>query len=104
MRNKRNFQVKCYLSKDELNTIKDNAKAYDLKVSAYIRERALNPNIVNCTYDEIEAHIKELVLHREKINRVSHTIYKTIEYVPSNIDYILEEMKKILRSKKSLFT
>ena len=93
-------QLKCYVKEKEYITIQNNAKACDQKISAYLRESALNPKIINCTYDEVAAHAKELESYREKINRIAYTIYKTKEYVPTDIDYILEQMNKILQRQK----
>lgn len=96
------IQLKCYVKEKEYITIQNNAKACNKKVSAYMRESALNPNLLRCSYDEIEAHIKELELQRHCINMISYTIYKTREYVTPDLDYVLDRLYGIIHTQKEL--
>ena len=94
------IQFKCYVNEKEYINIKNNAKACNQKISAYMRESALNPNILNCTYEEVEAHINELRSKREIINMIAYTIYKTKEYVPPDVDFVLDKLYEIIRSER----
>ena len=87
------------LSEKELNQIKDNAKACDKTVSAFIRENALNFCILNCDYQSIINHTREITSLRNAINQLVYTIKKTGEYVPADLEYILKKMNEISKSE-----
>lgn len=102
MDDKRNIQLKCYSPEREFIRIKNNAKACDKTVSTYIRDMALDFNKIDVSYSEIEAHTQELIARREIIYRMIYTILKSGEYVPADLEYILERINDIYRSEKLL--
>ena len=96
---KKNTQLLIRLSEDELNKIQDNAKAMDKTVSAYVRYIAKDFCILNCNYESIVEHTHEITALRNAINQLVYTIKKTGEYVPADLEYILERMKEISKSE-----
>ncbi|MBQ6825426.1 MAG: hypothetical protein IJP34_02050 [Clostridia bacterium] len=83
-------------------SIKINAKACNKSMSTYIREIALNSNVINFDYPEIEAHTQEIRAKRENTDRMIYTILRTGEYAPADFEYILKQIKYIYYNEKRL--
>lgn len=94
------IQVKVYVTENEYKRIIDNANACNSKLSAYARDSALEFNVINVSYDEIRANAKEIHDTREVINRLTYTILKTGEYVPDDLEYIVEKLNILANNQK----
>lgn len=94
------IQVKVYVTESENKRIIDNANACNSKLSAYIRDSALKFNVINVSYDEIRENTKEIHDTREVINRLAYTILKTGEYVPADLEYIVEKLNMLANNQK----
>lgn len=99
MDDKQTRQIKCYVSETEYKRIQDNAKAMDRTVSAYIRESAKNACVIAWDYQQIIDHTHEITSLRNAINQLIYTIRRTGEYVPADLEYILEKMNEISKSE-----
>lgn len=97
---KRNIQLKILVSPEENEIIRKNAKACDLIPSAYVRGMALNMYILPCDYTIITEHSKEISGIRNAITQLVFTIRKRRDYVPMDLEYILERMKEIIKLQK----
>lgn len=97
---KQTVQVKCYLTESELDQIQQNAKAMDKTVSAYIREISKNFCVLKYDYESILKHTHEITSLRNAINQLVYTIKKTGEYVPADLEFILDKMNEISKSEK----
>lgn len=95
----KNQQLYIRLSEEELEQIQTNAKAAGKTVSAYIRESAIGFCILNCDYKQITDHTHEITSLRNAVNQLVYTIKKTGDYVPADLEYILDKMNEISKSE-----
>ncbi len=95
----KNIQLKIRISEDELEQIQNNARACDKTVSAYIRETALNMCVLRPDYKVITDHTAQISAYRNAINQMIYTIKKTEDYVPVDIEYILEKTNLMFKSE-----
>lgn len=95
----KNIQLKIRISEDELERIQNNARACDKTVSAYIREMALNMCVLIPDYKVITDHTAQISAYRNAINQLIYTIKKTEDYVPVDIEYILEKTNLMFKSE-----
>ena len=82
--------------------IERNAKACDKIPSAYVREIATNMCILKYDYDSVLNHNHQITSLRNAINQLVYTIKKTGEYVPADLEFILDKMNEISKSEKEL--
>ena len=87
------------LSEGEWEQIEKNARACDKTVSAYVREMALNMCMLYVEEECITEHTYELSSYRNAINMLVFTIIKNKNYVPADIEYILEKTKQVMKSE-----
>ena len=92
-------QLKLRISEKELEQIQDNAKAMNKTVSAYVREISKNFCILNYDYQAIIDHTHEITSLRNAVNQLVYTIKKTGEYVPADLEFILDKMNEISKSE-----
>lgn len=93
-------QLLVRLPEEELDQIKRNAKACGKTVSAYVRETALDMCVLRFDYAYVTAHTNEISALRNAITSLIFTIKKRGEYVPVDIEYILERMDEISKLEK----
>ena len=97
---KRNIQIKIMVSPEENEIIRKNAKACDKIPSAYIREMAMNMYVLKCDYKPVEDHTKQISAIRNTLTHLVFTILKTSNYVPADLEWILEKMKDIFNLER----
>lgn len=85
------------LSEEELEEIEKNARACDKTVSAYVRKMALDMCTLYVEHECITEHTHELSSYRNAINMLVFTIIKTKNYVPADIEYILEKTNQVMK-------
>lgn len=100
MTSKKTTQLLIRLSEDELDQIQQNASAIDKTVSAYVRYIAKDFCILKYDYESILQHTHEITSLRNAINQLVYTIKKTGEYVPADLEFILDKMNEISKSEK----
>lgn len=104
METKKTSRLAIRLPEKEMEQIQQNAKAMDRTVSAYIREIAKNFCVLKCDYEAILRHTHEITSLRNAINQVIYTIKKTGEYVPADLEFILNKMNEISKSEKEFLS
>lgn len=100
MPSKKKTQLLIRLSEDELEQIQQNAAAMDKTVSAYVRYIAKDFCVLKYDYETILQHTHEITALRNAINQLVYTIKKTGEYVPADLEFILDKMNEISKSEK----
>lgn len=101
MTNDKEMRLQIRISEKEMDQIQQNANAMNKTVSAYIREISKNFCVLKYDYDAILRHTHEITSLRNAINRLVYTIQKTGEYVPADLEYILDKMNEISKSEKN---
>lgn len=99
MKENKTTQLNIRLTESQMEIIRCNARACDMTVSAFVMEVAQNFIVLNCDYDQISDHSKEISSLRNVINRLVYTVVKTGEYVPADLEYILNKMNEIAKSE-----
>jgi len=101
-KNKKSHEVRFCVSDEEKKKIEANAAKMKMQVSAYVRMVAQNPVVRSYDYSIICAHTREIGEIRTCINRLIYTIELTNNYLPREIETILDLMKKIFEGENRL--
>lgn len=101
---KRDKEVRIRLSNEEYVKLQKNAEKANMKVAPYVRKVAQSPNIfiVNCDYNIIAEHTKEIAKVRTAINQMIFTIEATNNYLPKDIETIVELITYIFKTENEL--
>jgi hypothetical protein len=99
---RREEDIRVRVTKDEYENIKANADVLNMKVIPYIRKVAQNPNIIHFNYSAIERHTQQVGQIERSINLLIYTIHVNNDYLPKEIEGILDYMKKIWESENKL--
>ena len=94
-------QLHIRMSEDELRVIEKNARICDKTVSAYVRQVATEMCVLPLDYECITAHTHEITTYKNAIDLLVFTIVKTGNYVPVDLEYILEKTDQLLKSEKN---
>ena len=95
MSNQQNFQVKCYLSQDELDSIKNNAKECDMILSGYVREAASNFCIFMYDFDVIFNHNKEVRYLYNAVRLLINVMKQAKYFYLGDCEYIIKKINEI---------
>lgn len=101
MRTRENL-IQIRTTETEYKRISENAKKLNMKVAPYVRLVAQNPNVLVCDYDIIANHTKEIADVRATINQLIFTIEATNNYLPKDIETIVELITEIFKSENKL--
>lgn len=99
---KREREVRMMLSDKEYIRIKTRADQLHMTVSAYIRYIALNGQIVVQNFHAIDRHTAEIAEIRNALNRLVFTIEATNNYLPREIQAIVNLMEDIFKGENEL--
>lgn len=99
---KREKEIRIMATETEYQTILANAKKVNMQVAPYIRKVAQNPEINQIDYKIIFEHTKEIGEIRNSINRLIFSIEASNNYLPREIDSIVEMMNKIFETENKL--
>lgn len=99
---RREKEIRMMLSVDEYDRIKFKADQVHMRVAPYIRSAALNGSIVVKDYPAVDRHTREIAEIRNSINRLVFTIDATNNYLPREIESIVNMMNEIFRSENEL--
>ena len=101
MRTRENL-IQIRTTETEYKRISENAKKLNMKIAPYVRMVAQNPNILVCDYSIIANHTKEIAAVRATINQLIFTIEATNNYLPKEIETIVEMITEIFKSENKL--
>ncbi len=99
---KREKEIRIRVREDEYNIISNYAKKNKMQVAPYVRMIAQNPVINKIDYSIIANHTKEIAEIRNSINRLIFTIEVTNNYLPKDIQSIVEMVEAIFKSENKL--
>ncbi|MGI6270183.1 MAG: plasmid mobilization protein [Candidatus Howiella sp.] len=99
MKKNKTTQLKLLVNKQELEQIKKQC-CCGKTVSAYLRETALNMCVVHIDSTYITKHINEISAYRNAVNMLIFSIKQTRNYVPLDLEYIVEKTNQILKLEK----
>lgn len=98
----REHDIRVSVTEDEYKIIKDNADILGMKVTPYIRKVAQNPNIIHFNYSAIERHTQQIGKIDESINLLIYTIHVNNDYLPKEIEGILNYIKEVWKTENKL--
>lgn len=99
---KREKIIQIRVTENEYLKISENSKKVNMQVAPYIRLVAQNPIINQIDYKVIAEHTKEIAEIRNSINRLIFSIEASNNYLPREIESIVEMMNKIFESENKL--
>lgn len=91
------------LSEDDWDAIEKNAKVCGKTMSAYVRNVALEMCLLHIEHEYITEHTHEISSYKNAVSVLVYTIMKTQNYVPKDLEYILEKTDMILKLEKQFF-
>lgn len=98
----RQDNIRVRVTEDEYKIIKENADILGMKVAPYIRKVAQNPNIIHFNYSAIERHTQQIGKIDESINLLIYTIHVNNDYLPKEIEGILNYIKEVWETENKL--
>ena len=99
---KKSRQINFSVTDRDYQQIKNNARACDQTLNAYLRESALNMCVVPIDLEIIKQYKESIDSYRNAISQLIYTIKRTGQYVPADLEYILDNSKNILARHKEL--
>lgn len=99
---KREKEIRIRVTENEYNIILNCANKNRMQVAPYVRMIAQNPIINKVDYSIIAQHTKEISEIRSSINRLIFTIEATNNYLPKDIQSIVEMVDAIFISENKL--
>lgn len=98
----RNKEVRIMFSQEEYDFIKIRADKLHMSVAAYIRGMAKDGKIIVKNYRAVERHTQAIAEIRNSINRLVFTIDATNNYLPREIETVVNLMNEIFASENEL--
>lgn len=99
---RREKDLRARVTQEERKRVEENAKKLNMKVADYIRKVAQNPNIINFNYSAIERHTQQIGRIEDSINLLIYTIYLNNDYLPKEIEGILNYIKEVWETENKL--
>lgn len=99
---KREKEIRLKVTEEEYETIFHKANKLNMQVAPYIRMVAQQPTIIYHDYRIISSHTREIAEVRNAINRLVFTIDASNNYLPKDIESIVDMMNQILKSENEL--
>ena len=98
----RTREIRMKVSEEEYEIISANAEKLGMQVAPYVRQAAINPTFIQRNYKAVSEHTKTLAEIRTAINRVAFTIDATNNYLPKDIETIVNLMTEALETENQL--
>lgn len=99
-RDNEKIQLSIRVPEDEYERIKKNAQACGQSISAYLTQNALEMKILELDLNIIAETAAKIHEHRMAAMQLIYTIKKTNNFVPQDLEYILEKTNMILKIQK----
>jgi hypothetical protein len=99
---KRSREIRVRVTEDEYENIKLNANILGMQVAPYIRRVAQNPTIIKNNYEAIEEHTNHIDKIDRSINLLIYTIHVNNDYLPKEIEGILNYIKEVWETENEL--
>lgn len=102
MRSDRRLEIR--LSENEFDQIQKNAEICGKTVSAYLRDVGCNMCTLNFDYSAIKNHTDTIISLQNAILHLVFTINRSQQYVPPDLEYILEQITSITNLQKEILS
>ena len=93
------IQLSIRVTHEEYEQIKMNAQACGQSISAYAKQNALEMQVIKPDLSIVAENTAQLHEQRMAVTQLIYTIKKTNNYVPADLEYILEKTKLILKQQ-----
>ena len=98
----RQHEIRIKVNKEEYDNIRLNADILGMQVAPYIRRVAQSPTIINFNYSAVSRHTRQIGQIVNSINRLIFTIDLNNDYLPKEIDGIVDYIEKIWETENEL--
>ena len=98
----REHLIQIRVSENEHKNISEQAQKFNMQIAPYVRMVSQNPNIIKIDYSVISANTKEIAEIRNSINRLVFTIDASNNYLPKEIESIVNLMTELFQSENKL--
>lgn len=98
----RQHEIRIKVNKEEYDNIRLNADILGMQVAPYIRRVAQSPTIINFNYSAVSRHTRQIGQIVNSINRLIFTIHLNNDYLPKEIDGIVDYIKQIWETENEL--
>lgn len=95
-------QINIKVSDEEYDLINANAALLDKTITAYVKELALNQNIINYDFETLQKHTEEISNIKQVLNQIVITMIQNGDIYSGNMNTILSVIQELTDSEKEI--
>lgn len=95
-------QINIKVSDEEYDLINANAALLDKTITAYVKELALNQNIINYDFETLQKHTEEISNIKQVLNQIVITMIQNGDIYSGDMNTILSVIQELTDSEKEI--
>lgn len=95
-------QINIKVSDEEYDLINANAALLDKTITAYVKELALNQNIINYDFETLQKHTEEISNIKQVLNQIVITMIQNGDIYSGGLNTILSVIQELTDSEKEI--
>jgi len=95
-------QINIKVSDEEYDLINANAALLDKTITAYVKELALNQNIINYDFETLQKHTEEISNIKQGLNQIVITMIQNGDIYSGDMNTILSVIQELTDSEKEI--
>lgn len=95
-------QINIKVSDEEYDLINANAALLDKTITAYVKELALNQNIINYDFETLQKHTEEISNIKQVLNQIVITMIQNGDIYSGDLNTILSVIQELTDSEKEI--
>lgn len=88
-------QINIKVSDEEYDLINANAALLDKTITAYVKELALNQNIINYDFETLQKHTEEISNIKQALNQIVITMIQNGDIYSGDMNTILSVIQEL---------
>ena len=95
-------QINIKVSDEEYDLINATAALLDKTITAYVKELALNQNIINYDFETLQKHTEEISNIKQVLNQIVITMIQNGDIYSGDMNTILSVIQELTDSEKEI--
>lgn len=95
-------QINIKVSDEEYDLINANAALLDKTITAYVKELAINQNIINYAFETLQKHTEEISNIKQVLNQIVITMIQNGDIYSGDMNTILSVIQELTDSEKEI--
>lgn len=95
-------QINIKVSDEEYDLINANAALLDKTITAYVKELALNQNIINYDFETLQKHTEEISNIKQVLNQIVIKMIQNGDIYSGDMNTILSVIQELTDSEKEI--